>query len=1179
MTGTRIGRGVNRAADWLLQPLVARMARNRTLGTLAGELSHTSGLLALSLGFNSWEAGSALKGAAVDLGFESYSALLDSYSTLETSLLPGSLTAEPAGYLERSHVIANHKLVSFHAAFISSLLSLPESISGKLETLEFVFLSAETVISSAILYLSWHAGIAIHELGHYVTAAKLTALNDASQKAADSMRGESFLAKVGWYSKIIAKTPWGKFEGVKKEGGNFAPDAPYNLAVAAAGPRWSGYMALACLPVATLAISLGLVLGSETAIYIGRFFLAPGAVGLLDRFLADRGKLNEFRTRERLAAERAAQVAETATAGSLLDRLAGIRSMLSTTRMQSITLADGRVISAPWQYRNCGMGGRHTEKEYPESNISMQEAMFIPLTAQDYGEAQEWTVRLQTRLKEILESIPGARILGIGLEGGIAPYLEKESQDKVPEQRLWRMMKQAIADCGLRPGMDVAIALDPAASELENAYRDAHEQPDSVGMYLFWRGGEKVEMSRDQLVDLYKTAIERDGVPIVSIEDGFGERDHAGWALAMKELGDKILIIGDDLVTTKDSSVENCAGNGIMNATLIKANQIGTLMETILAVLTSWAYDAEVVVSHRSKSPNDPFEADIAIAFNALGMKTGGGANTERLQKYGRVIEIIALAQTTGRQLSRAERQEVERMLRELVTTLTGQTDVELVEGAADTDLTRLMLSMLSIEAVIGTEDSTNAGIPTAAATVLLGHSGTIRFKGATPLGSSAGEDEAIHLVDSIIQSGELTTRHADLFRVTADGTYRFKKGLKRQSIAAIGDAELLTVWDNTQRYGGKGCLDAVSHINGVLAKAFEKRSLIDLGSLLKVDRELLGLEREQAIALGKLDANAPYADQVHAMQRKAGLGMNAILSISLALGRAFAAMEGKELWELIREQAIETMAHFIANNTADPAQKDVATLKAIGIDELRVIFRQVSEGLIRQGRSIHMALRKELPVYPVPEEALVRRYIFDNPELLGQLDKQHQAEMAILGNYFVPEGQMVYRVKMGTGLNGNARPYLWLDQESRKGAAVDYVSKAADGWVETSSHKGGTFVPEGELAIFIDLIDSRHGEAVAGKIEVNIPHRNPDDPNTGTITSVIGTLNDIPLQVREMVFADKLNSLMRYAGDYYSELGRQVTPATREIVRQAFARIPAIELFIVSKQALFETRIKPDLK
>jgi len=105
-------------------------------------------------------------------------------------------------------------------------------------------------------------------------------------------------------------------------------------------------------------------------------------------------------------------------------------------------------------------------------------------------------------------------------------------------------------------------------------------------------------------------------VPVLSLEDAFGEMDHAGWQLLMQGdkprgvegLGDRIFVIGDDLVTTKDENIEKCAKNGEINASLIKANQIGTLTETVLAMLTSLAYGAELVVSHRSKSPNDPFE-------------------------------------------------------------------------------------------------------------------------------------------------------------------------------------------------------------------------------------------------------------------------------------------------------------------------------------------------------------------------------------------------------------------------------------------------------------------------------------------------------------------------------------------------------------------------------------------
>ena len=148
--------------------------------------------------------------------------------------------AKAAGYLESGWVIANHKLVSFHAAFISSVLSVPADVENKFQTLRFMFVSWETIVSLAIWYLSWHIGIAIHEMGHFLEAVKLTALNkDSQEKAQAVMKGGG--GKFGWYAKMFLLIPWGKFYGVKKEGGNFAPDAPYNLAVAAVAPIWSGY--------------------------------------------------------------------------------------------------------------------------------------------------------------------------------------------------------------------------------------------------------------------------------------------------------------------------------------------------------------------------------------------------------------------------------------------------------------------------------------------------------------------------------------------------------------------------------------------------------------------------------------------------------------------------------------------------------------------------------------------------------------------------------------------------------------------------------------------------------------------------------------------------------------------------------------------------------------------------
>ena len=176
-----------------------------------------------------------------------------------------------AGYLEKGWVIANHKLVSFHAAFISSVMNLPPEVHGKMATLKFMFTSAETITSVIILYLSWHIGIAIHEMGHYFTAAKLTALNKASQEAADAMKDKDFVSKLKWYARMFLTIPWGKFEGVKKDEGNFAPDAPYNLAVAASGPVWSARLARIALPIAVICLWAGLHFHDELLIYIGRF--------------------------------------------------------------------------------------------------------------------------------------------------------------------------------------------------------------------------------------------------------------------------------------------------------------------------------------------------------------------------------------------------------------------------------------------------------------------------------------------------------------------------------------------------------------------------------------------------------------------------------------------------------------------------------------------------------------------------------------------------------------------------------------------------------------------------------------------------------------------------------------------------------------------------------------------
>jgi hypothetical protein len=277
-------------------------------------------------------------------------------------------------------------------------------------------------------------------------------------------------------------------------------------------------------------------------------------------------------------------------------------------------------------------------------------------------------------------------------------------------------------------------------------------------------------------------------------------------------------------------------------------------------------------------------------------------------------MEILALARATQRETTAKERKEIEESVKEIIKTLTGK-DVDLVANASEMDITSLLLKMLAIEAVSGTEEATNAGIPSAAATLFLGRSGIIRYKGSTPLGTSAGVDEAIHYVDSIVLPGPLTQKYADLFKDAGDGTFRFKKAVDANAVSAKNDKDLTALWVKAQRYEGKGCMDAVKHIETVLAGAFSGKRLSELGTLLQADQKLLALEREQAIAAKRLDPNASLADQVQAMQRKGVLGMNAILSMSLALGRAIAAKDGRELWQLIRDMAAETMVKFIAAN------------------------------------------------------------------------------------------------------------------------------------------------------------------------------------------------------------------------------------------------------------------------
>jgi len=857
-------------------------------------------------------------------------------------------------HLHSGWVIANHILVSFHVAFISSVLSIPPELKGK-GVLGFVFTSSDTIISSIFWFISFHTGIAIHEMGHYLKAVKLNALNEKILPEAKRRASAPFLSRIFWYLEMFIKIPYGKFTGVKKEGLTYYPDAPFNLAVAAAGPATSGNMAMIFLPVAIVLLAIGLTSGYPFLVYIGRLTLGIGLVGLLDFLLADPGKYREFKEREAKAKIKAEKI-EIST-GTWLNKVKQVKEMMTKQRIQTIKLKNGDVVSAPWQYRNCGMGGRHTEKEYPESNISMQEMMFVPLCAKNYEEAQMITVALQTRLKEIIEKSEGARVMGIGLEGGLAPYIAKEPKDIVPEQRMWRMAVQAIRDIGYKPGDDIALAFDPAVSELSNAYREEFNQPDAIGMYYFWRSEEKVVMSRDQLVELYKKAVQE--LPIVMLEDAFAEDDYEGWRLLMKELGDRIFVVGDDIVTTKDSTIERCADEGLMNTSLIKANQIGTLSETLIGMLVALGKGLDLLVSHRSKSPNDDMEAQIALAANTMGLKAGGGANTERLFKYGSITKIMKdLEKTTKIEY---EKKEIESL--------------------------KALFNNLVITDVIAYEEPTNAGIPTVGVDIYVGVAGSedyrkiLKFTGSTPLGTSAGTGEAIHLIDSTIERSEIVERHQEFFALQSDKTYRFKKGIMEADLKAKNDPELLKLWYQVQRYDGKGCQNAVANITNIIAQEFIGHKISEFKSITQIDRKLLMLEKELAIKRGKLLPNAPLEEQIEVMQRKGNLGMNAILSMSLALGRMLAHIQGKDLWQLLREEMKTAIAKAIEANNGLPVIESTVPgeifnkiksiqkgywqlLSELPLDILIRCLQQIEKKIRDENKKLYQVLREQTPIY-----------------------------------------------------------------------------------------------------------------------------------------------------------------------------------------------------------------------
>jgi len=263
-------------------------------------------------------------------------------------------------------------------------------------------------------------------------------------------------------------------------------------------------------------------------------------------------------------------------------------------------------------------GGKHAD-----NSVNLQEFMIMPVGAETFRQGLQWSIEVFHTLKKLLKSRKLAT--AVGDEGGFAPNLESD------EQAL-SLLVEAIKLAGFRPGTDIAIAMDPAATELYEEAKAAGEE----GKYLFWKSGQL--KTREEMVDYWADLVDR--YPIISIEDGLAEEDWEGWKLLTDKLGKKIQLVGDDLFVTNTTRIQKGIGLGVTNSVLIKLNQIGTLSETMAAIEMAQRNNWTAVVSHRSGETEDVTIADVVVATNAGQIKTGAPSRTDRVAKYNQLLRI-----------------------------------------------------------------------------------------------------------------------------------------------------------------------------------------------------------------------------------------------------------------------------------------------------------------------------------------------------------------------------------------------------------------------------------------------------------------------------------------------------------------------------------------------------------
>jgi len=256
-------------------------------------------------------------------------------------------------------------------------------------------------------------------------------------------------------------------------------------------------------------------------------------------------------------------------------------------------------------------GGKHAV-----DSTDLQEFMIMPVGAPTFSEALRWGAEIYHALKKVLS---GKQYnVSVGDEGGFAPSLKSNAE-------AIEVILEAIEKAGYKPGDQVMIALDPAASEI---YED--------GKYVLTKEGRT--LSSEEMVEFYVNWVST--YPIISIEDGLAEDDWDGWALLTEKLGERVQVVGDDIFVTNTERLERGIEEGVANSILIKVNQIGSLTETLAAIEMAKRASYTAVVSHRSGETEDTTISDLVVATNAGQIKTGAPCRTERVAKYNQLLRI-----------------------------------------------------------------------------------------------------------------------------------------------------------------------------------------------------------------------------------------------------------------------------------------------------------------------------------------------------------------------------------------------------------------------------------------------------------------------------------------------------------------------------------------------------------